>query len=238
MNKPPLLAFVLLCAFCAHSQTTLLNVANGTTLRISENTTFRVGDLTLRPSQDIVLSNTSLVQSSTPLPLASNDQSIAKVFTFSEPQVGFRGVLRMDYQDDELNAVPEEELHIATLARTDDTYWNIDMNSLWNSAEKWVSCTLSEATSLGQITMGTEYLSVELPEGATEIRIYPNPTKGVLMVATKTPTDKRIYDTQGLMYLQSSDRTLNLQEFPSGIYLLETTEIDSQKRHYFKVIKL
>jgi hypothetical protein len=58
------------------------------------------------------------------------------------------------------------------------------------------------------------------------------------MVASKTPTDKRIYDSQGLMYLESSDRTLNLQEIPSGIYLLETTEIDSQKRHYFKVIKL
>ena len=86
--------------------------------------------------------------------------------------------------------------------------------------------------------MGTDYLSVQLPEGVTEIRFYPNPTKGVLLVVTKTPTYKRIYDTQGLLYLESSDRTLNLQGFPSGTYLLETTEIDSQKRHYFKVIKL
>jgi hypothetical protein len=238
MNKPPFFVLVLLCVLCAHSQTTLLNVANGTTLHISENTTFRVGDLTLLPSQDIVISNTSLIQSSTPIRLTSDDQSIAKVFTFSEPQVGFRGGLRMYYKYDELNEVTEEELHIATLARTDDTDWNIDMNSLRNSAEKWVSCNFTEPTSLGQITMGTEYLSVELPEGATEIRVYPNPTRGVLMVASKTPTDKRIYDSQGLMYLESSDRTLNLQEIPSGIYLLETTEIDSQKRHYFKVIKL
>lgn len=80
--------------------------------------------------------------------------------------------------------------------------------------------------------------------GEREIRIYPNPTKGALLIkvigaAFDAPVPVRVFGESGALLIQKSfsgaEMSLDLSEYPAGIYILSILMGGTNKE--FKVIK-
>ena len=79
--------------------------------------------------------------------------------------------------------------------------------------------------------------------GTQEIRIYPNPTKGLLKIDLPSLSDPemtlRVHDSQGRLLIsrpaQQIGNELNLYQYPSGLYIL-IIQSGAEKREW-KIIK-
>src|SRR5258705_3694968 len=104
---PRLLLTCLLFSGTARSQ--ILNIAAGTNLTIQSGTTFRADSLTLIPSADFVITNTTLSKSTTVIHTSVNPY-IKMVYQFSNITNPYTGAVQINYDDAELNGIPEAQL--------------------------------------------------------------------------------------------------------------------------------
>jgi len=87
-------------------------------------------------------------------------------------------------------------------------------------------------------------VEVEAPLGQLSVTVYPNPTKGDLVVAVTGLKEEEtiqflLFDPQGHQLLrlqgQSGSTRINLSAYPSGWYMLQVIKKD--ERVEFKIIK-
>jgi Secretion system C-terminal sorting domain len=107
MKKVSLLFAVLLFAGMTRAQ--ILNVAAGTNLTIQAGTTFRADSLTLIPSADFILTNITLTKGTTVIHTSVNPY-ISHVYKFSNITNAYTGAVQINYDDAELNGIPEPQL--------------------------------------------------------------------------------------------------------------------------------
>jgi hypothetical protein len=107
MKKVSLLFAVLL--FTGIAQAQILNVAAGTNLTIQAGTTFRTDSLTLIPSADFIISNNTLSKSTTIIHFSFNPY-ISHVYHFANNTNAYTGAVQINYDDAELNGIPENLL--------------------------------------------------------------------------------------------------------------------------------
>ncbi|MEI8279757.1 MAG: T9SS type A sorting domain-containing protein, partial [Bacteroidota bacterium] len=74
-----------------------------------------------------------------------------------------------------------------------------------------------------------------VPFSVSDVQVYPNPTEGLLYVANlKEKVQYRILNIIGATLqqgtLQSNNSKLSLQAYPTGMYLLELTDTEGQKK--------
>ena len=67
---------------------------------------------------------------------------------------------------------------------------------------------------------------VSCPKGQEDIRIYPNPTNGMIYIqtATNTPTDFRLYSVEGRLLKNGSSTEVDLSGYAKGVYFLKVNE--------------
>ncbi len=85
-----------------------------------------------------------------------------------------------------------------------------------------------------------ETLEIPPVDFHADIAIYPNPVESILNINSNLTSnlDITIFDTMGKVLLKTPYQThLNLQSFPSGIYVLQVLDKEKQQIYNFKFIK-
>jgi hypothetical protein len=90
-----------------------LKVTSGSDLTIKTGTLFYISGLSLTPSADYTLSNTTLTHATAPTVVPTNS-NINRVYQFSGITAPFTGSVQINYQDAELNGITEPSLVLNT----------------------------------------------------------------------------------------------------------------------------
>ena len=87
-------------------------LSNSEQLFIAGGENLNYDGLTLTPSSDFTMTNTTLTKNTT-LVHSSVNSNIERVYSFSNVVTGFTGTARIDYLDAELNSIPEANLQMS-----------------------------------------------------------------------------------------------------------------------------
>ena len=87
-------------------------LSNSEQLFMIAGESFNYDGLTLTPSSDYTMTNTTITKNTT-LVHSSVNSNIERVYSFSNPVTGFTGTARIDYLDAELNSIPEANLQMS-----------------------------------------------------------------------------------------------------------------------------
>lgn len=79
------------------------------------------------------------------------------------------------------------------------------------------------------------------PDETLKVKVYPNPTPGILNIESDATLQIQIFDLTGKLKFKSSmppgHEQIHIDQFPSGMYVLEFTDNDG-KRNAMKIEKL
>ncbi|HEY5969338.1 MAG TPA: T9SS type A sorting domain-containing protein [Chitinophagaceae bacterium] len=154
MEKLPMLCLTALFFYNAHAQ---LTVDPGASLTIQNGTRIHGDGLTLIPSADFIISNVVLSRSITAVHTPGNTY-ISRVYQFSNTSNAFSGSIQIDYDDLELNGIPEPAL---TLNIHNGTNWAAYPASLRDDSENYVLTNGLSGITLNELTLADQ--SAPLP---------------------------------------------------------------------------
>ncbi len=132
------------------AQAQLLKVSYGSSLTILGGTIFSVDSLTLIPSADYSLSNTTLSKSDTAIHTPVNT-CISRVYQFSGITNPYSGSVQINYTDGaELNGIPE---NLLTLNIYNGTSWNAYTATTRDVINNFVFTSDLNAVTLNELTL-------------------------------------------------------------------------------------
>lgn len=141
-----LLFFTFLC----HQSLAQLHVGSGISVHVQNGALLSVGGLTLQPSANLDISNTTFTLSHTPLN-GPAEAGIKRVHQVSGP-VTFIGTLGIVYNEEELNGNTEGSLKLA-MRGTPSSPFAVSDNSVVNEAANHLTAAFTTAANLkGEIT--------------------------------------------------------------------------------------
>ncbi len=144
------LFFFVVLLFAGITQAQLLKVSDGSNMTILSGTVFKVEDLTLVPTADFTLSNTTLGKFTTVTHTTSNPY-ISRVYRFTNTTNAFSGSIQINYTDGaELNGIPEDQL---TLNIHNGTAWNAHPATTRNATINFVRTNVAGATGISELTL-------------------------------------------------------------------------------------
>ena len=220
----------------------LISVTLGSGFNIKSGTVISSDGLDITPSADFSLSSSlsrgSALTNSTTIPHTT------KSYKFGTTNEAFSGLVRINYQDSELNGLIETDLK---MLHNDGSNWNIENSSTNDAAANYVSTSFSSKT-LNELTLGT-FTALGLPELAKDekfiVMVYINPFSSNFKLGLTTSSLEKIkisvYDMTGrLIELRNADVSeITNQEigdnYPSGVYTIKVTQDSDSKT--LKVIK-
>ena len=144
--------------FIDMAQAQLLIVSAGTNLTIQGGAVFSVDNLTLIPSTDFTLTNTTLTKSTTVIHTSVNPY-ISRVYQFSNITNPYTGAVQINYDDAELNGIPESLLTLNIHNGT--TAWIYYPASNRNNINNFVLTNGVIIGSINELTLA--HLSTPLP---------------------------------------------------------------------------
>lgn len=220
----------------------IISVVSGTGFNIKTGTVVGAEGLDLTPSADFSL--TSSLSGSDDVSKSTTNANINKSYRFSETTAEYSGLVKINYQDSELNELIETDLK---MLHNDGSTWNIENSSTNDAAANYVSTSFSSKT-LNELTLGT-FTALGLPELAKDekfiVMVYINPFSSNFKLGLTTSSLEKIkvsvYDMTGrLIELRNADVSeITNQEigdnYPSGVYTIKVTQDSDSKT--LKVIK-
>ena len=136
----------------------LLKVSAGTDLTILSGTAFKIDSMVLTPSADFVISNNTVVKSTTIIHSSVNPY-IARVYQFTNNTNPFTGSLQVNYTDGaELNGIPEGSL---ALNVNNGTSWIFYPVATRDGTNNFILTDGLSSVDLNELTLGN--LSSPLP---------------------------------------------------------------------------
>jgi len=119
-----------------------------------------------------------------------------------------------------------------------DTFYN-DSNNFYSGNYTYVIRTIKKETTAsgtyfnvgGESRVNIAHTNSTLKVLKPQILVYPNPTKDFLHISDENYTFAALYDMQGReIFVKTIDnKTLNLTELPSGIYILRLINSQNQE---------
>ena len=129
---------------------TIISVVPGSGFNIKAGTIISVDGLDLTPSSDFIL-GTSLVLSGA-LNNSTNIVPIGKSYQFSATTTAYSGLVKINYQESELNGLDESALKLLI---HNGSSWSLDYNSSSNTAENVVFNNAISGVALREISAAT-----------------------------------------------------------------------------------
>jgi hypothetical protein len=219
---------LLLCflgLFTKDLQAQELSVASGSGFNIKSGTMVSAAGLDLTPSTDFSLGS-SLSLNNT-VSNSGTFPSINRSYQFSTTTAAFSGVLKINYQDAELNGLTESSLK---LLYNTGSVWIVDNSSTNDSSANYVNTTLT-ATTLNELSLGnnTTLTVDEMPIFAKfSVMAYPNPFAENFKLEVTTSSFERVkvrvYDATGRLIEQRNTDISEIanqeigNDYPSGVY--------------------
>ena len=131
----------------------------------------------------------------------------------------------------------------------------IDRQVISPAGENYETANGSLVFTMGELTVETFKRDVQLTQGfhqewavitsissaiadPLEVRVYPNPTIGILNIESESEIQIFLYDLSGKLKIKTSQPLgsgqIDLTDFPAGIYVLEVSDQTGRK----KVLKI
>ena len=131
----------------------------------------------------------------------------------------------------------------------------IDRQVISPAGENYETANGSLVFTMGELTVETFKRDVQLTQGfhqewavitsissaiadPLEVRVYPNPTIGILNIESESEIQIFLYDLSGKLKIKTSQPLgsgqIDLSDFPAGIYVLEVSDKTGRK----KVLKI
>ena len=131
----------------------------------------------------------------------------------------------------------------------------IDRQVISPAGENYETANGSLVFTMGELTVETFKRDVQLTQGfhqewavitsissaiadPLEVRVYPNPTIGILNIESESEIQIFLYDLSGKLKIKTSQPLgsgqIDLSDFPAGIYVLEVSDQTGRK----KVLKI
>ena len=180
--------FFTLAAITANAQF----IAGSEGFYIKSATQVVLDGLTLKPSADVPIANTSLSVSAVPIP-GTPTGSINRVYTFSSP-LTFSGIVGIFYVSaTELNGNTESELSISYSSTSSGTFL-VTAGSNPDPASDYVSKTLAASVALSSITATDAATS--LPVTLVDFRVQKEGNTALLTWTTSFEANTSSFEIQ------------------------------------------
>jgi len=134
-------------------------VSDPTNFNIKTNTVVAVDQLDITPSADFSL-NTGITRNTTATNSIIN-AAISRYYKFGATTNAFSGILKINYDESELNGIAESNL---TLLYHNGTAWTSDVNSSNNATDNFVQSSSLSSVVLNEVTPGIACLNVGLAD--------------------------------------------------------------------------
>jgi len=232
MKKLLLLSALLICGF-GFSQT--LTIVDGSSISIDANSSVTIDGLELAPSANYTIAGPNAFdRTSTPI-IVGDNSSINRVYTMTELLSDYLGVVSFSYEESELNGISESDLVLEVQ----------DANGVWtdvlptiDQANNTLTYDFTELISFTTVTASSvnATLSVDPIKINDFVKVYPNPATDYLYIKSNLNYQSTLYNVAGQRVMQSSAKTLNVVDLPSGVYLLQLKS-ENNSISTFKIIK-
>ena len=168
--------FLSLITSQAFSQTgSLIFFGSGKGMTITAGGIFHAGGMSIIPTEDFTLSNTSLAR--VPASTAKLSNQVSRVYQFTNPSASFTGILKTEYSDSELNGLSEQDLQLF-IFNPNSWYRQLTQTDVTNNS---LSSSIS-SLSLGEITAAV---------------FMPNLILSASLIAENSPLSSKVIDLIG-----------------------------------------
>jgi hypothetical protein len=211
-----------------------ISVGAGGSITITSGAKINIAGLELTPSSDLVISETDIGRTSTPV--SSNDNaSVNRVYTSTNLISNFIGTVVFNYNEDDLNGLDEGNLVLE--AKSSDGSWTSYSGTV-DPSNNSITYEFTSAVSFESITASQDgsTLTIENLDLLDGIYIYPNPTADKIYISSNEFLTAEIFNVVGQKILTTTNNTIDMTEFVSGTYALRITTSD-KKSKTFKIIK-
>lgn len=234
MNRFFTILFIIPCAIFAQENISVINVGSGGSITVKSDANINLAGLEMSPTSDFVISETDLTRSST-IVSQYNESSVSRVYSSTNLVSNFVGTITFNYDDDELNNLIESVLVLEV--KNENGRWK-SYTGLVDPSENTVTVTFNNPVSFNSITASQagKTLTIENINLVDEILIYPNPTANKIFIQYDNDFNVQLYDVVGKKVLSTSDKSINMNSFKSGTYILKLTN-EQNESHSFKIIK-
>jgi hypothetical protein len=168
-----------------------LKVTSGSDLTIKTGTLFYISGLSLTPSADYTLSNTTLTHATAPTVVPTNS-NINRVYQFSGITAPFTGSVQINYQDAELNGITEPSLVLNTY---NGTAWEaFTTNNTRDGVNNTIITTSLSSIAINELTLSNG--NVVLPLIWQSFTVSKQNNSAVLMWTTAQERNTKTFIVQ------------------------------------------
>jgi hypothetical protein len=232
MNK--FFTFLLFpCLFFAQD-ISLISVGNGGSIAVTSGAKINIAGLELTPSSDLVISETDIGRTSTPVS-SNNNASTNRVYTSTSLISDFTGTVVFNYNEDDLNGLDEDNLVLE--AKSSDGSWTSYSGTV-DPSNNSITYNFTSAVSFESITASQDgsTLTIENLNMLDGIYIYPNPTADKIYISSSEFLTAEMFNVVGQKILTTTNVNIDMSDLVSGTYALRITSIN-KKSKTFKIIK-
>jgi hypothetical protein len=212
-----------------------LTIADGGSISLKKNATLNIAGLELTTADDHVISGPNVISRFAEAYTSGNNSSIKRGYSASSNITEFSGTIVFNYLDNDLNGIAESDLVLEL--KSADGSWTSYEGTVDETNNK-ISYVFNNKVSFEGITASAKgaSLTVEDIDLSSEILIYPNPTANQIFIRYKNNFNAQLFDVVGKKVLTTSDKTIDMNAFKSGTYILKLTN-EQNNTHSFKIIK-
>jgi hypothetical protein len=124
-------------------------LSNAEQLFITSGESLNYDGITLTPSSDFTMTNTTITKNTT-LVHSSVNSHIERIYAFSNVVTGFTGTARIDYLNEELNSIPEANLQMSI---HNGSGWQAINTLQADATNNFVVCNAISNMSLSEMTL-------------------------------------------------------------------------------------
>ena len=212
----------------------LISVGAGGSIAVTSGAKINIAGLELTPSSDLVISETDIGRTSTPV--SSNDNaSVDRVYTSTNLISNFIGTVVFNYNEGDLNGLDENNLVLE--AKSSDGSWTSYSGTV-DPSNNSITYEFTSAVSFESITASQDgsTLTIENLNLLDGIYIYPNPTANKIYISSNEFLIAELFNVVGQKILTTTNNNIDMTEFVSGIYALRITSNNNNSKT-FKIIK-
>lgn len=235
MNMKRICFIAFLLCFTMHAQE--LDIDSGASITLGTGTKLNVVGLELNTAvADFELTGPYSIQSSTTPVDTNGNPSIGFVFT-NGLMTNYKGTIVLNYGDADLNGLSEDALVLEF--RDGSGVWQAFETTDRNVSNNTLTIEFDNASPITfqGVTAAETEVSLGISDDATQTKIYPNPTQGLLKIESEATLLLQLYDMQGRKLMETEEKNIQLTHLPNAVYMLKVTNTDKGTVGTHQIIK-
>ena len=211
-----------------------ISIGVGGSISIKSGANLNVAGLELKPSSDLVITETDIGRTSTAIS-SNNNSSVNRVYTSTNLISNFIGLVVFNYDENDLNGLDENEL-VLEIKSSDNTW--ASYTGTVNTTNNTVTYNFDNNISFNSVTASKSgsTLTIENLNLLDGIYIYPNPTADKIYISSNDFLIAELFNVVGQKILATNNNDIDMTGLVSGTYALRITSNNNNSKT-FKIIK-